>query len=248
MNLLCIYFPKSPGFIAPVQNSGPDMKKRVLIIVSLALISTFALICAWPSIYLHLFDAYIVIDGIERFHPARSSTGICSYLTVREELNQGYSYVFFINKYPWSKSFFHYEDNAHGGFYHEVALLSLTYDPDHYSQAFEDVSSQPGFSDKIAFRYGSIDFRLNDTERIENERTNSIVHTNYELNGEAPYLDWINLVGWSESKNTLIFLGFNHTVERRTGFWQFEKTFYPFEGWDNLLEKEFSFYDWSAFR
>lgn len=224
------------------------MKKRTALILFASIaVASVSLVCAWPSIYLHLADIHIVDEGVENYHPALSSTGLCAYLTVRDGRAQARSGqdIPFVDDYAWSKAFFRYEELTYGGLCHETALLALSYDDGNYAKAFGDVSSQPGFSTEISFSYGVVEFRLNDTERILSESSNSYVYTNYELTGDAPYLNWINLVGWSEAHKTIYFVGFHHAVERRAGFWKIEKSYYPFTGWGVLLEEEFSFFDWA---
>ena len=227
-----------------MHNAVFDMKKRALmIIISSAAIASFALICAWPSIYLHLMDGHFLKEGIKQFNAANSSVGLCAYLTVRGNQNKQNSENF-IKLFDYSDSFYRYEEYYNGGYSHETAILTLSYSSGIYEEALTNIQLQPGFSNKIEFRYGSFEFRLNDTERIDCEQRGSVVFTDYELAGNAPYLHWINLVGWSDSTRTLAFVGFYHNIQRRTGFWTFSETHYPFKGWDALFEEELPYYDW----
>ena len=218
--------------------------KALLIVASLLVVSSVALIFTWPSIYLHLTDIHFVRDGTEDYHPALSSRSLCTYLTVRDESDRQDPDTPFLSKFAWSEGFFHYEEISDGGLYHETALLALTYGSNEYFKAFEEISSRPGFSPKISFSYNGYEFRLNDTERLIQEAKGAHVMTDYGLVGEVPYLHWINLVGWSDAREELVFIGFFHAQERRVSLWGFETTYYPFEGWENLLKKEFSFYSW----
>lgn len=224
------------------------MKRKTLIItISLVSIFSVALVCAWPSIYLHLIDGRIVLNGIEEYDPVVSDRSLCKFMTLRDEVDgRTPGTALFVDQYRWSDAFFRYEEICYGGLYHETALLVLSYDAENYRKAFEDVSSQPGFSDEISFSYGGFDFRLNDTERIVEKERGYHSMTNFNVHGPDPYIFWINLVGWSEFNKTIAFVGFFHAVERRSGFWSFESTYYSFKGWDKLLREEFSFYEWNS--
>ena len=221
-------------------------KKKALIILSSVAALLLALVCAWPVIYLHIADCHIVNYGIDDYSPVDSSTSLCKYLTLRKEEPQVDRSRYFVNRYPWLDAFYRYEEKTFGGTYHETVLLALSYNESNYSKVFEDISSQPGFSPALSFDYGDLHFRLNDAEKLDGEGNGYIVQTNFKTEGADPYLGWINLVGWSESRHVIIYLGFVHAAERWTGFWEIGRSYYPFQGWDKLFEEEFSFYDWNG--
>ena len=215
-----------------------------IIIVSCAAITVFAVACAFPSIYLHLMDGHFLHTGIDKYSPSLSSISLCRYLTVREE-DETYGTTLFVDRFQRSDAFFRHEETYEGGRGHEIAILVLSYEKSIYPSAFGDVSSQQGFSDEISFTYGDFEFRLNDSERMIQKQRNYAFQTDFELTDPDAYLHWINLVGWSDSRFQLAFIGFFHVLEVRSGFWNFEETFYSFNGWDSLFKQELSYFDWA---
>ena len=201
-------------------------------------------------------DAHIIHEGIEQYGTADSSLGLCTYLTVREgeENTPGNYQTLFVNKYKYKDAFYRYEEYYFNGYCKETVVLALTYEEEDYKAALIDVKSQPGFSNDISFEYGNYEFYLNSTEKIAGEKKahqhgrenyiNEYVFTDYKVNGDEPYLHWINLVGYSTSKKTLAFVGFYYEKKWRSGFWKYDKSYYSFEGWNKLFETEFSFFEW----
>ena len=150
-----------------------------------------------------------------------------------------------MDKYQWSNAFFRFEEFYFGGYSHETIALTLTYGEDQFRVALEDIRSQPGFSEEIQFEQGDFSFRLNDTERLcRNPDGRGSCYTDYSLEGDAPYLRWINLCGWPDSRREIAFVGLYHEEKKRTGFWEFETSVYPFEGWAKLFDAEFPYYNW----
>ena len=190
------------------------------------------------TIFIFTFGAYwcvellscghYVKEGIENYSPAASSVSLCAFLTVRQERNHGDSYVPFIEKWPLTDSCYRYEYNYNNKFKCETAILSLTYNKKSYEEAYEDVSSQKGFSPKLIFDYKHYSFRLNDTEKIISASSgSSSCFTSYDIEENFISLKWINLVGWCEERNTLVFIGFYYN-KNNAG--------YKFDNWDDFLQ------------
>ena len=222
-----------------------DKDIYVLILLTCGVLGIIGLVCAFPSISLHLMDAHILSTDISEYNPCISSMSLCRYFSVREE-DTIHASAWFPDQYQRKGAFFRYEEYYNGGYEHETAILALSYENGVYSSAFEDISNQPGFSDEIVFNYGDFEFRLNDAERICN-KSQGINHclTDFRLVGDSLYLHWINLVGWSASRREIAFVGFYHVQKWRSGFWSFEETYYPFVSWNALFENELPYYNWS---
>lgn len=183
-----------------------------------------------------LSRGHYVREGIENYSAAASSISLDCFLTVREERNYGDSYVDFVNKRPLVNSFYRYEYNYNKQFKCETVILSLTYTEELYKDAYKDVSSQEGFTPRLSFDYSNYSFCLNDTERIARASSGQDwYYTSYDVDNNFVYLKWINLVGWCEKKNTLVFIGFYYNRNNRG---------YTFNSWDEMFLNYFNTYNW----
>ena len=175
-------------------------------------------------------------EGVENYSPNESSMLLCAFLTVRQERNYGDSYVPFIKKWPLTDSYYRYEYDYNSKFKCETVILSLTYESETYKEAYANVSSQKGFSYKIIFDYKDYSFRLNDTEIIVRTSTGSnSFFTSYDVDESCVNLKWINLVGWCDDKNTLVFIGF---------YYNNNNAGYKFNNWDEFFSNYYNEYDW----
>ena len=232
-------------------------KKRIIVpFLSLGIfLLVFAFVAAVPSIQLHFMDGHYIHEGIDKYNYALSSVGLCNYLTLRENdcTDPKKGKVSFAEEYPYSSAFFRFEEDYKGGFAKETVVLSLYYEEKtSYSDAIKDISTKPGFSSEIEFAYGDYIFKLNKTEELSAiehanaeglpESAKSRTMTDYLLNSDNPYIHWIQLVGCSEPRQEIVFIGFYYLKQWRNGFWSFDESYYSFSGWDVLLQDEFSFY------
>lgn len=180
-----------------------------------------------------LMMGHYVTEGINKYSPSSSPVSLCYFLTLRQEKNKENS---FINKYPIIDSFYRYEHNFSIQSKFETVILSLTYDSDNFSTVCDDVFSQRGFSQQIKFDYNNYTFRLNDTERIfKADGNQDWCLTSYDISDNSIQLEWINLVGWCDEKNTMVFVGFYYKKNNRG---------YNFKTWDEMFTKYYDDYNW----
>ena len=212
----------------------------VPIVIATNIVALFGIIAALPTINLHISDGHIVRNNINDYHTALSSVSLCRYLNVRDESKKTKD-EYFVNKYQCidAKSYFRFEGTYNGGYEHETVIMCLTYDALLFNNILDDIKKQPGFSEEINFVYKNITFYLNQTDKITD---GAYAYTNYDISStKSPYLHWINLVGFLEDNNCIIFIGFYHLKQWRSGFWKYDEEYYPFEGWDEFFKKEFSY-------
>ena len=207
----------------------------VSIVITTNTLALFGIIAALPTINLHLLDCHIIREGIDKYHDALSSVGLCSYLTVRDERKKTKE-EYFTNKFQYMDSFFKFEETYNGGYEHEVVIMHLTYDALTFSDVLNDIKNQPGFSEEISFQYKNYSFFLNQTEKLVGH-----IYTDFDISSSTPYLNWINLVGFSNDDNCIVFIGFYHIKQWRSGFWKYDEEYYSFEGWVKFIEKEFPY-------
>lgn len=216
-------------------------ERNVIIGVSSGIVLNVAIVvAAWPFVKLHIMDAHHLREGIEKYHTAVSSMGLCKWLTLREE--DGPKSTNFINKYNRLEAFFRWEETCFGGREHETVALILKYDDDSFLNAYADITSQPGFSNEIHFNYGDFEFFLNKSDTVYPGYS----YTNFDLDEPSPYVKWINLVGFSSSRNEWASIGFYYSNTSIVGFYKFKTEYYPFNGWDNFFEEQFPFYNWKS--
>ena len=213
--------------------------KRVVIGVLIGVASLGLFRLFFPILVRAMMCEHFVKEGISNYSNADSSMSICKYLTVRvSDGNSQDTDVRFLNRYSWEDAFYHYESDYTFTSQKEVVALALRYDPSTYNEASADIFSQPGLSSEIRFEYGEFDFYLNDTERINEQRP---FLTDFNLSGDEPCIRWINLIAFSAFRGQIVSLGFCY------GEFDFfgrltEK--YPFSGWDDFIEENYSFFDW----
>lgn len=219
-------------------------KKKKIVLFSIIGIGVIATIAFWPFYSLRvlflLLQGEVVIRGIERYSSTNSDVELCRYLTVRDEQEFGSDYKknYFYNKYPYEEAFYQCVKTTKKYTTHETVVMALSYDNNNYQSAYLDVTSQKGFSEKITFDYKSFSFFLNNTERLlKQDRCN----TDYCLDGNAPYIEWINLVGFNEETKTIAFVGFYHCEQ--SGYSLEIDTPYPFNNWEILFSENYVYYD-----
>lgn len=220
-------------------------KRNLLIGLSINVVAVLALVLAWPSISLHIMDGHFLREGIEKYNPAVSSVSLCKALTARYE-DDRHDRVLFVDQFHYEDSFFRFEEFYDGGYAHETVVLALRYSKPMFEEAYGDVRSQSGFLPETVFCYGDFEFHLNEAYTLYNRERGFNDGSDYLLSGNSPYLHWINIIGISNSRCELAFVGFYHVLQWRSGLWTFDESYYPFAGWSNLFEKEFSFFDWKV--
>ena len=200
-------------------------------------------------------SGHFVKEGINNYSPTTSSVGLCKYLTLREKdyTDQKHGTIAFKEQYKYEKALYRFEYNYSTHEQKETVLLIFTYSKEVYSEVTKSIISEPGFSDEISFKYGDFTFYLNKTEKlaaIENakkdghpESAESRTMTDYCFKDGESYLHWIQLVGYSDSRQEIAFIGFYYA--RFKGFFVQEAGYYCFLGWDEFFYSEFSFYDWN---
>lgn len=223
-------------------------KKKIIIFCLAGLIVTIILttVLFWPHysgrLLLLLTQEQFTISGIKKYSPTNSSVSLCAYLTVRNEnkvmIGKGYEINFFCNKYPYKEAFYRCEKKHKKYTIHETVVMALTYDDSNYSNAYEDITSQDGFSDEITFNYKSFSFFLNRTEYLT-DPNNCL--TNYCFSCNNPYIEWINLVGFDQENKTIVFVGFYHC--EYSGFNLEIEHYYVFVDWDTFFSENFSYYE-----
>ena len=180
-----------------------------------------------------LLRGHYTKEGIDNYSPAASSISLCGYLTLKEERIAD---EYFVNKRPYIDSYYRYEYDYNSKYKCETVILSLTYSKNVYEEAYKEISAQPGFSKKIWFNYHNYSFCLNDTERMmHNAYRQDWCYTSYDISDNCIKLSWINLVGWCDDKDTLVFIGF---------FYDKNKSGYEFNNFGELFELYFNTYVW----
>ena len=219
-------------------------KKKKIVLFSIIGIGVIAAIAFWPfyseRVIFLLLQGEVVIRGIERYSSTNSDFDLCCYLTVRDEQEHGSDYKknYFYNKYPYEEAFYQCVKTTKKYTTHETVVMALSYDNNNYQSAYSDITSQKGFSKDITFDYKSFSFFLNNTERLlKQDRYN----TDYCLDGIAPYIKWINLVGFNEETKTIAFVGFYHCEQ--SGYSLEIRTPYPFNNWEILFSENYAYYD-----
>lgn len=211
------------------------MKKRltVLFITLSVILSTAGLVLLLPQIFSVLMISHYEKSGIEKYNPADSSIELVVFLTLRDESKADKSSSF-INKFKMEDGFYRYVDDTGYIVSCETAILAIKYNEANYNLALADIESQEGFSNKIMFLFGDFSFFLNISETYG--------RTDYCIEGEDKYIHWINLVGYSNLRKELVFIGFYY-VEYH-GFFKNKEQYYRFYDWDSLFNEQLNYYSW----
>ena len=217
------------------------MKKRIAIISSVIIIFLALIVAAIPLLARVALCKHYFINTIEEYNPANSSVELCSYLTVRDESNYTASSVLFVDQIKYEESYYLYDYNYIFDVYKETVLLSLKYNNENYLIAYENIINQKGFSKEISFDYYSFSIYLNETELIVDKPSH---FTKYSNTDTKKYINWINLVGFSNSKSQIVFLGFYYEKTSGSFITGYSYSYYSFDTWNAFLDKEFSFFEW----
>ena len=218
----------------------------------LTIVALFALILGCFALY---YDEDYVVEGIENYaYPYKDSKlgWLCNNITLRYETDKTPDSDRFINKYQYTDAFFRgeHKGETYGfdlSFELTTVFLCISYSPDTYTEALNDVRNQVGFSEKVSFSFCGYDFSLNRTSLKVKELTDGCSHDDeFNLQGENRYIQTISLVGKSNDSNRLVFIGFSYykSHHHRGPFGPRSISYYDFTGWDVFFSDFFSFYDW----
>lgn len=184
----------------------------------------------------HMLDVNISKSGIDNYSPGLSSVLLCRYLTLRDECSEH-----FLEEYPYENAFFQYKDRINGDISYETVLMALTYKESIFSKAYDDIKEKDGFSSQLEFSYMEYDFCLNETEKMINGEYH---HTSFNFEDGNKYIQWINVVGASVTKNTILFVGFFYAEYKDVLKNINQSKPYIFTTWDALFNSFFEKYDW----
>lgn len=147
--------------------------------------------------------------------------------------------IFFLEKYSYIEAFYVHSCKGGYGFNNETITMVVSYDLKMYNEALQNVKSQKGYSTSVDFLIGDFLFNLNETERIYKKQSNKESKTRFLLTTDSAYIEWINLVGYSNKNKQIAFVGFSHYV-----YFLNESNGYSFRGWESFFEDLFSCFDW----
>lgn len=162
------------------------MKKKV---AKVFLLLVILLVLGLSFCFLPIMEDHV--SGLENFHPADSTFGLCQYLFPTED---------FIERFAYLEGDYHYYFNGRLAGGYATAFAVLEYDPDNYLDAKEYCKQQFFLTDEHKYQVGNYLFQEHICYNAKNGAGKYVPACQY------PRI--FNMFAYNDSEHTLLFIGF----------------------------------------
>ena len=178
--------------------------------------------------FFHLQESRHSIDDYKE----GNLSAIANYLMFEDSNNTELS-ARMISRYDYiSADYTYYYSYDYRNTSYETVVLKIQYDDWNYDNIHTELISKKGYSTDVSFSEKSYIFNLNDT-------AGSLIDYYYDTTNGYWVIKWINLVGFSEDDNTIVFLGWRIGINDNVVFKYSDNRWNYFYSWNSLIKMYF---------